>query len=152
MDDKERLDNLKEEVNIYGEYLGHKKEYLQEINTTINNTSNLVNTIGGIGELYIENKRLDVANLALQRDIIQITSNHKEKMTIIKEVFSERGKMLDKTFQIVDKALTEDNDSLLFSGLKAMDSLAKHNPLQMLEKVNEIKIDPNNEEPLQLDF
>lgn len=100
--------------------------------------------------MYIESKRLDNENLRLKNELVSIVSDFKIKQGYLQAIFSERSKIIDKHFEIIDKGMRENNDVLILQGLKGASDLASTNPLDNFENFKNILLD--NNAPLELDF
>lgn len=128
-------------------FLSQVNEFAIRSNENIHNTSDM---IGKVGNIYIESKKLDNENLRLKNELVSIVSDFKIKQGYLQAIFSERSRIIDKHFEIINKGIRENNDDLILQGLKGASDFASTNPLDSFENFKNILL--NNDAPLELDF
>lgn len=124
--------------------------YLQKAQTLSDNIQEIKGLANDIGSIYLESKRLDNEKLKLKNELTEILSEFQLKQSIINNVFSERSRIIDKHFEIIDKGLKENNEKLILEGLKGASDFVSKNPLENFELFNKALTDKNT--PLELDF
>ena len=125
-------------------------KYLQKTQDLSDSIQKITGLANDIGNIYLESKRLDNESLKLKNELTTILSEFKLKQSIINNVFSERSKIIDKHFEIIDKGLKENNEKLILEGLKGAGDFVSKNPLENFDLFNKSLTDKNA--PLELDF
>lgn len=144
---KENFDNAKSFITELKDFTSKNNEQIELFNQSIQKTSNILNEIGSI---YIESKKIENDNFRLKNELASILSNFKLKQSYLEAVFSERSKIIDKHFEVIDKGLRENNDELIIQGLKGASQFVSTNPIDDFDDFNKILSD--NNKPLELDF
>lgn len=146
--------NIKMEIHeveiLYDKIEQASDKYLQKAQTLSNNIQDIKGLANDVGNIYLESKRLDNENLRLKNELTSILSEFKLKQSIIINVFSERSRIIDKHFEIIDKGIKENNELLILEGLKGVSDFVSKNPLENFDLFNKALTDKNT--PLELDF
>lgn len=129
------------------EFTEKNNENIRLQNNKIENTQNLVSKVG---EIYNESKRIDNENLQLKKELVEIVGNFKQNQSIIQNIFSERGRIIDKHFELIDKGMRENDDKMILEGLRAASQFVITNPLENFDDFKKALMDKNK--PLELDF
>ncbi|MEE1898695.1 hypothetical protein V1389_10130 [Flavobacterium rakeshii] len=108
------------------------------------------NGVMQIGNIYLESKRFDIRNAELNNELARIVSEFKLKQGVLNLIFSERGRIIDKHFEVIDKGLREGNDALILQGLRGASEFVMKNPLEDFDNFKKAILDKNT--PLELDF
>lgn len=137
----------KENFEETGQFLQNIKELATRNNESI---SLLNESVFQLGNIHLESKRLDNENLKLKNELAEIVSNFKLKQGFLQMFFSERSRILDKHFEVIDKGMRENNDELILSGLRGASEFVIKNPLEDFENFKKIILDKST--PLELDF
>lgn len=103
-----------------------------------------------LGNIYLESKRLDIRNAELNNELARIVSEFKLKQGVLNLIFSERGRIIDKHFEVIDNGLREGNDALILQGLRSVSEFVMKNPLEDFDNFKKAILDKNT--PLELDF
>lgn len=98
-----------------------------------------------VNPLAIQNCLIEVAsafreNNALKRDIAEIVAkkavllNDIEKRYsfyryVFENIFEERGKAIDKYFEIIDQGIAENNETLVLAGLQNLSKVVSSSPI-----------------------
>lgn len=114
------------------------------------NITSVNDSVLQLGNIHLESKRLDNENLMLKNELATIVSDFKLKQGFLEMVFSERSKIIDKHFEVIDKGMREDNDELVLRGLRGASEFIMKNPLEDFENFKKMILDKDS--PLELDF
>lgn len=126
-------------------------ENIKEIATKNNlNIASVNESILQLRNIHLESKRLDNENLMLKNELATIISNFKLKQGFLQMVFSERSKIIDKHFEVIDKGMRENNDELILAGLRGASEFVMKNPLEDFDNFKKKILDKDT--PLELDF
>ncbi|MUV04987.1 hypothetical protein GN157_14820 [Flavobacterium rakeshii] len=135
------------EIEDVNSFLQNIKEVASINQQSIDSVNNGVMQIGNI---YLESKRLDIRNAELNNELARILSEFKLKQGVLNLIFSERGRIIDKHFEVIDKGLREGNDALILQGLRGASEFVMKNPLEDFDNFKKAILDKNT--PLELDF
>lgn len=129
-------------------------QFLQNIKELANrsneNILSLNDSIFQLGNIHLESRRLDNENLMLKNELATIVSNFKLKQGFLQMVFSERSRIIDKHFEVIDKGISENNDELILKGLRGASEFVMKNPLEDFDNFKRMILDKDT--PLELDF
>jgi len=114
------------------------------------NITSVNDSVLQLGNIHLESKRLDNENLMLKNELATIVSDFKLKQGFLQMVFSERSKIIDKHFEVIDKGMREDNDELILRGLRGASEFVMKNPLEDFDNFKKMILDKDT--PLELDF
>lgn len=135
------------EIEDVNSFLQNIKEVASINQQSIDSVNNGVMQLGNI---YLESKRLDIRNAELNNELARIVSEFKLKQGVLNLIFSERGRIIDKHFEVIDNGLREGNDALILQGLKGASEFVMKNPLEDFDNFKKAILDKNT--PLELDF
>lgn len=135
------------EIEDVNSFLQNIKEVASINQQSIDSVNNGVMQLGNI---YLESKRLDIRNAELNNELARIVSEFKLKQGVLNLIFSERGRIIDKHFEVIDNGLREGNDALILQGLRSVSEFVMKNPLEDFDNFKKAILDKNT--PLELDF
>lgn len=80
-------------------------------------------------------KRLAIEK-ATEIHLEKIRANKETVENISKAVFNERSKVIDKNFEVLEKALDEDKDALAVEAMKGISEIVKESPLKDFDSIS----------------
>lgn len=102
----------------------------------------------------MENKRINANIKALRMQTNAAIKIHAENIALAKDLiartFGERAIALNRHYQVLDKALAENDKQLMISALQGISSIVVANPLESVAKI--LHSLTSKDEPLRLDF
>ena len=66
----------------------------------------------------------------------KIRANKETVENISKAVFNERNKVIDKNFEVLEKALDEDKDAVAVEAMKGISEIVKESPLKDFDSIS----------------
>lgn len=130
---KERLEKL-ESKGIKTEQVQQCFNFVSELSK---NFSNNLSTIAGVTNSLVELKHQQVKNnYELEKlktksivELEKISQKYDLLRTVCYGIFTEREKVLNKDFELIDKGLKENNFELVTSGMKNLTEVVTKSPL-----------------------
>lgn len=115
---KLNLENLtsKDASDVIKAMIDSKKEY--ETTKEVERTKRLA--IEKVTEIHLE----------------KIRANKETVENISKAVFNERSKVIDKNFEVLEKALDEDKDAVAVEAMKGISEIVKESPLKDFDSIS----------------
>ena len=119
-----------------GEILdNNKKNKLNLENLTSKDTSDLLRELINSKKEYETTKEIEkTKRLAIEKateiHLEKIKSNKESVEKISKAVFDERNKVIDKNFEVLEKALEKDKDDVAIEAMKSISNIVKESPLK----------------------
>lgn len=105
-------------------------------------------------EMVIESKRdyektkeeEKTKRLAIEKSteiyLAKIKSNQEKVENISKDIFNERKKVIDRGFEVLERALDEDKDSVAIAAINGISDIVKESPLKNFDSIsNELQND-----------
>ena len=80
-------------------------------------------------------KRLAIEK-ATEIHLEKIRANKETVENISKAVFNERSKVIDKNFEVLEKALDEDKDAVAVEAMKGISEIVKESPLKDFDSIS----------------
>ena len=80
-------------------------------------------------------KRLAIEK-ATEIHLEKIRGNKETVENISKAVFNERNKVIDKNFEVLEKALDEDKDAVAVEAMKGISEIVKESPLKDFDSIS----------------
>ena len=80
-------------------------------------------------------KRLTIEK-ATEIHLEKIRANKETVENISKAVFNERSKVIDKNFEVLEKALDEDKDAVAVEAMKGISEIVKESPLKDFDSIS----------------
>ncbi len=80
-------------------------------------------------------KRLAIEK-ATEIHLEKIRANKETVENISKAVFNERNKVIDKNFEVLEKALDEDKDAVAVEAMKGISEIVKESPLKDFDSIS----------------
>ncbi|MCH1966240.1 hypothetical protein [Paraclostridium sordellii] len=99
-------------------------------------------------EMVIESKRdyektkeeEKTKRLAIEKSteiyLAKIKSNQEKVENISKDIFNERKKVIDRGFEVLERALDEDKDSVAIAAINGISDIVKESPLKNFDSIN----------------
>lgn len=126
---------------------------LETTNTFMNNLNNAGVSVENLARIYTDCKRINAQAEAIKDwsnvEITKTISKYKLCQEFMYHAFGQREFALKKHYNLLDKAVEEDNKDLIIEALKGISSIVTTSPLEDLEKFAQIFNDTSK--PL-LDF
>ena len=113
----------------------NKKNKLNLENLTSKDTSDLLRELINSKKEYETTKEIEkTKRLAIEKateiHLEKIKSNKESVEKISKAVFDERNKVIDKNFEVLEKALEKDKDDVAIEAMKSISNIVKESPLK----------------------
>lgn len=116
-------------------------ENIDEISDVIP-AKDVLELVKTLGEAYSESKvtEREMARISAQKDILLIEIEQKYGLyhKVFDQLFSERKTAVDKSFEIIDKGLEEDDKELISMGLKSLSKIVSSSPFTDLDKLSDL--------------
>lgn len=107
-----------------------------------------------IADFYMENKRINANIKALKIQTNAVIKIHAMNIKAAQEavlcVFSERTQALNKHYEVLDKALKENDRDLILVSLQGISSIVVSNPIEQIAQY--VAVLQNPKQQLKLDF
>lgn len=91
-----------------------------------------LSVLKSVFDAYAEKKRtdLEIERLRTQKEILleDIKLRYDFYNSVFSKIFSERKLVIDKYFSVIDKGISEGNDSLITSGLENLSKVVSSSP------------------------
>ncbi|CEQ15162.1 hypothetical protein [Paraclostridium sordellii] len=99
-------------------------------------------------EMVIESKRdyektkeeEKTKRLAIEKSteiyLAKIKSNQEKVENISKDIFNERKKVIDRGFEVLERALDEDKDSVAIAAINGISDIVKESPLKNFDSIS----------------
>lgn len=101
----------------------------------------VMNIIPAISEAYAESKRteIEIARLQCQRDVLiaDIKQRYALYENIFQHIFEERSVAIAKYFEVIDKGISENNDTLISQGLQNLSSVVTSSPFMCFSEFSQ---------------
>lgn len=68
--------------------------------------------------------------------LAKIKSNQEKVENISKDIFNERKKVIDKGFEVLERALDEDKDSVAIAAMNGISDIVKESPLKNFDSIS----------------
>lgn len=119
---------------------------------------NTLQQLGALGnkmaDTYIESKRINANIKALKTQTNAVVKMHANSIAAAREVvvsvFKERSEALIKHYNVLDKALENNDRELILASLQGISSIVVSNPIEQISQYVAILQDPKKK--LYLDF
>lgn len=107
-----------------------------------------------VGDIYIESKRINSNIKALRIQTNTVVTMHAQNIAaaqdLVTRVFAERAVGLKKHYDVLDKALKEDDRELIIASLQGITSIIVANPVDQIARF--VGMLESKDTPLVLDF
>ncbi|QBP41980.1 hypothetical protein [Paenisporosarcina antarctica] len=92
-----------------------------------------------VGEAYREHQvtEREIAQIQMQREIAlrEIELKYDLYRSIFEHIFRERRDAIDKTFELIDKGMNENNQELIASGMHHLSSIVRTSPFNDIDQL-----------------
>lgn len=100
-------------------------EFLGQASGTISQASNMLNQSSKVLEVTRDIRKIDAMENVM---ITEITQKYDLYRNVFGAIFTQRGKAIDKYFEVIDKGMSENNTQLIIEGLRYLSETVKSSP------------------------
>jgi len=127
---------LEEHENVEDVKLILKKK-LKDVD--VDKALDLISKFVDFGKEYQKSKR-EIKKFECARDILikKIETDYKKSHEIISKVFSERDKVINKSFEIIDKGLKDNDKDLIIQGLQQASNIVLKSPFGTIDDLHKM--------------
>lgn len=105
-------------------------------------SSDVLELVKTLGEAYSEGQQTqrELVKINAQKEIIltEIDQKYDLYRYIFEQIFNERKSAVDKSFEVIDKGLKENNREITELGLKSLSQIVTSSPFSDLDKLSKL--------------
>ncbi len=111
---------------------------MEKVNQFANTANNALNFAGKVAEMYAECKRVEAQTEQVkawsQVEIAKTIAKYKSCQEFMYHTFGERDRALTKHYDLLDKAIANDDKELIIEALRGIGGIVTKSPLEDLEQ------------------
>jgi len=105
-------------------------------------SKDLLSTITLLAETYKEDvkARVEIERIDAKKDLLikEMDKKYELYYRVFGEIFSERRQGIDKSFEIIDKGIKENDKELISAGLGSLSQIVSTSPFSNLKELSEL--------------
>jgi hypothetical protein len=105
-------------MNEFSEFLGQASGAMSQASDMLNQSAKVLKAVRDI-------RKIDAMENVM---ITEITQKYDLYRNVFGAIFAQRGKAIDKYFEVIDKGMNENNNQLIIEGLRYLSDTVKSSP------------------------